>query len=204
MNNDIQTAPGSLAFLFFLVGGLGLLSFLLLGFITKETTQQAVVETQGAHYARGRLQQENTDNFVEEIESGTQPSVEGDTEAERIGLAILRKMNSAHSYFKPDDIEGLSALVMSHAADLGRDEAREFVSLLGRQKNEDIESWFGRALKLAPYQLSTEDATPWLTAVYRLAILLEVDIWFGLNEVEEKEIVRKILAEIDDKYQSLG
>lgn len=188
----------ALLWLFFGFGGLGVLTFVLLEAIhvreIDQRAQSSTVTSGGQDASMGDSSTGLPPLLSKLYESDF--AAKGENEKEREGLKILYRMCVSQNSFAASGAEWLSNLILVHAKGQEREDAKRFVGLLGRSKEESIDTWFSRVQKLAPYELSTEHANDWLTYVYRLGILLDVPLWFGLDEKEEAEIIEKVHADV--------
>jgi hypothetical protein len=184
-----DSALESLIYAFFLFGGLGFVTYALLSALERFSTNN--------EYSTQENEQRESSGRVTALEKKVYEAdflKNAGTPEERRGLEILFKFvmnNEGRDINSGDDFANM---VIDYSRRVSLEEAKEFVGLLGRGKEEDVNIWFIRASKLAPLEISIEDATAWLKYVYKMAITLKVDLWFGLDESEEKKIKDQVLA----------
>lgn len=209
----------SLTYAFFLFGGLGLVTFLILSGFEKINISHKVDTYDYLNSAalKKSTQEEDQSNYdvipsnsygINNVNTTKESKLldasyldsllltSSDTPDERSGLRIFSDMLKSQKKYEIYSGEELCELVIWYSENINLDAAKEFVSLLGRYRTESIDDWFARVEKLAPYELNTNDATNWLTYVIKMSIILDVELWFGLNQDEEEKIKTNVLASL--------
>ncbi len=128
---------------------------------------------------------------------------QADTLEQKRGLKILFNAIKHNKGLGVETTEKFIRAIIGYSM-INPAEAEEYVMLLGRREDEDVDVWYSRASILLPFELNCEDGTAWLKVAYKMAYLLEVDLYFGFDEAEESELKAAVLTEIEQEGWKLA